>query len=155
MPSHHETQLSPYTPEQLFALVLDIEKYPEFLPWCRAARILGREGEALLGELVISFAHFTESYVSRITAQSPQRIDVVMVRGPFEYLTNAWRFTPRPEGGTQIEFSLDFRFRSRMMEKLIGGLFSKATARMVSAFKARADALYGRSGPHTPAALTH
>lgn len=147
MPSHTEQQVSPYTPKQLFDLVVDIEKYPEFLPWCRAARILERGENEFLGELVISFAHITENYTSRVTLTPPQEntagsIDVVMVKGPFEHLTNNWKFTPT-ENGTIIDFALDFKFRSRILEKLIGSLFSKATNKMVSAFKKRAEELYG------------
>lgn len=143
MPAHTEQQHSPYTPEQLFALVADVEKYPEFLPWCRAARILERKDNEFLGELVISFAHLTESYVSRVVLQHPRAISVTMVSGPFEHLTNNWTFTPATGGGTTIDFALDFKFRSRILEKMIGGLFKKATAKMVDAFKARADQLYG------------
>ena len=149
MPSHSETQLSPYNTQQLFDLVADIERYPEFLPWCRAARVLERREGELLGELVISFSHMTESYVSRVQLQRPSApdqpgvIDVTMVRGPFEYLTNHWRFTPA-EGGSEIDFKVDFKFRSRILEKLIGALFGKATAKMVGAFKQRAEALYGK-----------
>lgn len=156
MPSHSEQQFSPYSPKQLFAMVADVEKYPEFLPWCRAARILSRSvipaqagilndnKEEFLGELIISFAHITESYTSKVTL-NPEAgiIDVVMVKGPFEHLTNHWKFTAI-EGGTNIDFALDFKFRSKMLEKLIGGLFSRATAKMVDAFKTRADALYGK-----------
>lgn len=142
MPIHIEQQFSPYSPQQLFDLVADVEKYPEFLPWCRAARILERKENEFLGELIISFAHFSESYVSRVTLSAPNTIQVKMVRGPFEYLTNSWKFTPE-NGGTRIDFSLDFKFRSRILEKLIGSLFSKATQKMVGAFKARADTMYG------------
>jgi coenzyme Q-binding protein COQ10 len=144
MPSHSERQLLPYTPGQMFDLVADIERYPEFLPWCRSARVLERKDNELLGELVISFSHLSESYVSRVVLDRPQAISVSMVRGPFEYLTNRWRFTA-VEGGTQIDFFLDFKFRSRLLEKLIGGLFAKATNRMVQAFKERAEQLYGKS----------
>lgn len=140
MPAHTEQHILPYTREQLFDLVADIERYPEFLPWCRAARILERKEGELLAELVISFAHLSESYVSRVTLLRPDAIDVVMVRGPFEYLTNRWRFTPEGEG-TRIDFFLDFKFRSRLLEKMIGGLFSRAVDKMVTAFRARADAL--------------
>jgi coenzyme Q-binding protein COQ10 len=143
MPRHTEQQLSPYTPKQLFDLVVDIEKYPQFLPWCRAARILERNENEFLGELVISFAHITESYTSRVTLSEPHSIDVVMVKGPFEHLTNHWKFTPT-ENGTRIDFALDFKFRSRILEKLIGSLFSKATGKMVTAFKKRAQELYGK-----------
>ncbi|MCE2926307.1 MAG: type II toxin-antitoxin system RatA family toxin [Rickettsiales bacterium] len=143
MHSHHETQHSPYTPEQLFAMVVDIEEYPKFLPWCRAARILERKENEFLGELVISFAHLTESYVSRVSLAPHSGVDVSLVRGPFKQLSNSWRFTPKPGGGTQIDFSLSFEFRTKLLEKLIGALFGRATAKMVSAFKARADVLYG------------
>lgn len=147
MPKHTEQQFSPYTPQQLFEMVADIEKYPEFLPWCRAARILERGENEFFGELVISFSHMTEQYTSRVTLMPPQdnlagTIDVTMVKGPFEHLTNHWKFTPT-ENGTRIDFSLDFKFRSRILEKLIGPLFGKATAKMVTAFKKRATDLYG------------
>lgn len=145
MPCHIEQQYSPYTPQQLFDMVSDVAKYPEFLPWCRAARILQRRENEFLGELVISFAHLTESYVSRVVLNAPHAIDVTLVRGPFEYLSNQWRFSPATQGGTMIDFQLDFKFRSKMLEKLIGGLFARATQKMVDAFQKRADALYG---PH-------
>lgn len=148
MPAHSERQFMPYPPAAMFDLVANIERYPEFLPWCRAARILERKESEFLGELVITFHHISESYTSRVmlnpapTPEATAAIDVTMVKGPFEYLTNRWRFTP-VEGGTQIDFALDFKFRSRILEKLIGGLFSKATQRMVAAFKQRAEELYG------------
>jgi coenzyme Q-binding protein COQ10 len=149
MPAYTEQQIMPYNTQQMFDLVVDIERYPEFLPWCRAARILERGEDEFLGELVIAFHHLTEKYTSRVEFRRPQNpaeaghIDVTMVEGPFEFLVNRWRFTPIEGGKTDIDFYLDFKFRSRLMETLIGGLFGKATARMVSAFKQRADALYG------------
>ena len=151
MPSHAERQNSPYTTLQLFELVADIERYPDFLPWCRAARIIERTDDGCLAELVISFSHMTERYTSRVVLQRPisaheaGAIDVTMVKGPFEHLVNRWRFTPKEQGGTEIDFFLDFKFRSRILEKLIGSLFGKATATMVSAFKTRADILYGKA----------
>jgi coenzyme Q-binding protein COQ10 len=143
MPIHVEQQTSPYSPQQLFELVADIERYPEFLPWCRAARIVERRQGEVLAELVISLAHISESYVSRVVLHYPHRIDVTMVKGPFTHLTNQWTFTAL-DGGTRIDFALDFKFRSRLLEKLMGSLFSQATAKMVTAFKQRADALYGK-----------
>ncbi|NBO17733.1 MAG: type II toxin-antitoxin system RatA family toxin [Proteobacteria bacterium] len=150
MPSHAERCTLPYTTQQLFDLVADIERYPEFLPWCRAARVLERREGEFIGELVISFHHLTESYTSRVTLSRPATpqdsgsIAVVMVKGPFEHLTNHWKFSPAPQG-TEVDFALDFKFRSRIMEKLIGGLFTKATAKMVEAFTERAAAMYGSS----------
>lgn len=150
MPTHDEQQISPYSPKQLFDLVSAVEKYPEFLPWCTAARILRREDEqTFLAQLQIGFKGFRESYTSRVELCPADElgedyfINVELVEGPFDYLTNRWKFVPRPEGGTLIDFHLDFRFRSRILEKTIGGLFKKATDKMVKAFMERADELYG------------
>lgn len=149
MPSHHERQALPYSPQQLFDMVADIERYPEFLPWCHSARILTRENNLLLAELRIGFKQLRESYVSRVALRRPDApdapgsIDVDLVRGPFEFLVNRWKFLPRPEGGTEVDFFLDFRFRSRLLEAMLGGLFAKATAQMGEAFAERAKQLYG------------
>jgi coenzyme Q-binding protein COQ10 len=147
MPKHSETQFSPYTPAQLYALVTEVERYPEFLPWCRAARITERGQDYFLGELVISFKHITERYVSKVSGKpelAEPTIDVTLVSGPFEYLTNHWRFEPK-DGGTLIHFSVDFRFRSRILEALIGGLFTRAAEKMTRAFMDRAAVLYGNN----------
>src|SRR5579884_1158185 len=152
MHTHNEKQQSPYTPAQIFDLVIDIERYPEFLPWCRAARILERGEGRMLAELVISFKHITESYVSDVVFSRPSAageegwIIVSLIRGPFEHLSNQWRFHPRPDGGTDISLSLSFQFRSRLLDSLIGLLFGKASAKMASAFSKRADQLYGGKG---------
>ena len=147
MKHYQDTQISPYSAAQIYALVLDIERYPEFLPWCRAARIVERGEGRMLGELVISFKHITESYVSEVTFIPPEndasgRIDVKLVRGPFKHLENHWVFTPLPNGGTQISLELAFQFRSRLLDSIIGMLFGKATIKMAAAFKDRADQLY-------------
>ena len=126
MTSHSETQFLPYTTEQLFDLVADIESYPQFLPWCRAARIIERKPDEMLAELILSFAHMTERYTSRVALQRPLSkdaagaIDVMLVKGPFKYLTNRWRFTPEA-GGARIDFFIDFQFQSKLLEALIGG----------------------------------
>ncbi len=143
MTSHHEIQHSPYTPEQLYTLVADVERYPEFLPWCRAARVFEQDDKKMVAELVISFKHITEQYTSEITLDKPNEIHVKMIRGPFSHLTNDWKFLAREDGGTDIDFSLDFKFKSIILDKLIGAFFTRATHKMVEAFKKRADALYG------------
>lgn len=144
MPTHSETRFSPYSPEQLYALVIDIEKYPEFLPWCKAARIVERKPDHFIGELVISFNHMTESYQSKVMG-SPEahRIEVELVSGPFKRLSNHWHFE-KVKGGTNIHFAVEFEFRSRLLETLIGGVFMRALEKMDAAFVARADALYGK-----------
>lgn len=148
MRSFSETRILPYTPEQLFGLVVDIEKYPEFIPWCRGARIVNREVDgAFLGELVISFSHLTERYTSRVTPIAPSdktegRIDVALVSGPFHHLNNHWRFVPHTQG-CEIHLDLDFKFKSKLLDTLIGGLFGRACEKMVGAFTTRAKTLYG------------
>lgn len=144
MPSHRETLLVPYSCEQLFDLVADVEKYPQFLPWCRAARIHERGDGYMVAELLIAFKGIRESYTSRVDLTRPEAIDVTMVKGPFHHLVNHWRFATEPDGQTRIDFDLDFRFSSRLLETLIGALFSRATEKMVSAFRDRAEQLYGK-----------
>jgi len=148
---HHytDTRISPYSTLQIFDLVLDIARYPEFLPWCRAARILETHEHRLVAELVVSFKSISESYVSEVLFARPStpsdagRIEVRLIRGPFEHLSNRWEFHPLPGGGSRTELDLSFRFRSKLLDSLIGFLFGKACARMGEAFTRRADALYG------------
>lgn len=141
MPTYRDTHNVPYAPAQIFALVADVERYPEFLPWCRAARILERQADYFIAELVICFKHITEQYTSKVTLFPHERIEVTMLKGPFHHLTNRWEFFAE-DGGTRIEFSLDFAFKSKLLDKLIGGLFTRASEKMSEAFMARADALY-------------
>lgn len=148
MPAYSEVRHAPYTPKQIFDLVADIERYPEFLPWCRAARVTERKPEYFVGELIISFSHLTERYASKVIPTAPQgdgegSIEVALVNGPFKHLFNHWRFEPAANGGTDIHFAVDFEFKSKLLNSLIGGLFTRATEKMGAAFLARADALYG------------
>ena len=150
MHTYQDTQRSPYSTQQIFELVLDIQRYPEFLPWCRAARILERGENRLLAEMVVSFKHITESYVSEVIFKRPASateegfIEVKLVQGPFEHLNNSWKFIPCPDGGTEISLELSFKFRSRILDSIIGFLFGKASHKMVTAFKQRADSLYSK-----------
>ena len=142
MASYHDQQDSPYTPEQLFNLVADVESYPEFLPWCRAARILERGDTHFTAELVIHFKTVTEQYTSRVELKKPDAIHVEMIKGPFHHLINDWKFSAT-DTGALIDFTLDFQFKAKWLDALIGALFTKATHKMVTAFSERADALYG------------
>lgn len=144
MPEHREQQQSPYSPGQLFDMVADVERYPEFLPWCRAARILERGESEFTAELLVCFSHICESYTSKVSLHKGEipEIHVELVHGPFTKLANHWKFEPRPKGGTNIDFFLDFHFRSNLLNKLIGGLFHKAVQKMTTAFTERADYLY-------------
>jgi coenzyme Q-binding protein COQ10 len=147
MPTHAEKKVLPYTPEQLFDLVADVEKYPEFLPWAVAARIRSREGNVITADLVIGFKMFRERFTSKVVLDQPRRIDVSYTEGPFRYLNNHWVFEPMPGGGTCIDFFVDFEFRSAILQRLIGMLFNEAVRRMVHAFETRAKKLYGEGMP--------
>jgi coenzyme Q-binding protein COQ10 len=150
MPTHAERRRLPYTPEQLFNLVADIERYPEFLPWCLAARIRRREGRTIHADLVIGFRMVRERFTSKVDLSPQRRIDVAYAQGPFKYLNNHWEFAPTEDGGCEIDFFVDFEFRNRVLQKLIEVLFQEAVRRMVSAFETRARALYGTAGQPAP-----
>ena len=149
MPTHAEQRVLPYTPEQLFALVADVERYPEFLPWCVGARIRERRPDLIVADLVIGFRMFRERFTSRVSLDSPRRIDVAYTEGPFRYLNNHWIFEATPGGGCRIDFFVDFEFKSRILQHLIEVLFHEAVRRMVAAFEHRAQQLYGTVLPGT------
>lgn len=143
MPTHAEKRTLPYTPEEMFRLVAEVDRYPEFLPWCIGARIRKREGTVFWADLVIGFKMVRERFTSRVELSAPDRIDVSYAEGPFKYLNNHWIFEPTENGGTRVDFFVDFEFRNRVLQKIIGALFGEAVARMVSAFEKRAVELYG------------
>ena len=144
MPTHAEQRVLPYRPDQLFDLVADIERYPEFLPWCVAARVRSKKEHEVVADLVIGFKMIRERFTSRVKLDRPaRRIDVAYTEGPFRYLNNHWVFHEMPDGTTRLDFFVDFEFRSVMLQKIIGMLFNEAVRRMVAAFEARAKALYG------------
>ena len=144
MPTHAEKQIVPYTQEQLFDLVADVDKYPRFLPWCVASRVRHRADTHLMSDLTIGFGPFRESFTSRVTLDRPRRVNVKYESGPFRYLNNQWDFAPH-DGGTEVSFFVDFEFRSRILQAAIGVVFNEATKRMVNAFRKRARDVYGPS----------
>jgi len=148
MPTHAEKRDLPYSAQQMYDLVADVAAYPEFLPWCAAARIRGRrpfpEGEILDADLVISFKVFRERFGSRVTLRpATTTIDVEYLDGPFKYLNNHWHFIDHGGGGCTVDFFVDFEFRSRTLQAVIGVVFNEAMQRIVRAFEDRARVLYG------------
>ena len=142
MPTHAEQRVLPYSPEQLYDLVADVERYPEFLPWCLGCRIKRRQEQLLIADLVIGFKMFRERFTSRVSLDpADRRIHVAYVDGPFKYLDNHWVFHPHDEG-CLIDFYVDFEFRSRLLQSVIQPLFDEAVRRMVRAFEGRAKELY-------------
>ena len=145
MPRHSETKYLPYTPEQLFELVADVARYDEFLPWVVAVRIRSSRETETVADLIVGFSAFKERFTSRVSKERPGRILVDYIEGPLKYLKNEWRFEAAPEGGTNVFFSVDFAFKSRLFESLAGAMFDRALRRMTGAFEQRAAALYGIS----------
>jgi coenzyme Q-binding protein COQ10 len=147
MPAHSETRTLPYTAQQMYDLVADVGSYPEFLPWCSAARIRARrttdDNEVVEVELVISLKVFRERFGSRVTLWSEERkIDTEYLDGPFRYLESTWRFAD-VDGGCDVNFSVDFEFRNRVLQGVIGVVFNDAMQRIVRAFERRAAELHG------------
>ncbi len=150
MPTHSEKRVVHYTADEMYALIADVGRYPEFLPWCAAARVRSTrplpegDGELMDADLVISFKVYRERFGSRVTLRPEARtIDVEYLEGPFRYLQNHWRFTPRLGNSCEIDFFVDFEFRSAILQRLIGLVFHEAMTRIVRAFEKRAAALYG------------
>lgn len=143
MPHHVEHKLLPHDPDQLFAMVADVERYPEFLPWCLGARVTRREGDMMWADLVIGFKMVRERFSSRVELdRAGRRIEVREAGGPFKRLSNRWLFTPVP-GGCAVDLTVDFEFRSPLLRQIMELFFAEASRRMVRAFEERARCLYG------------
>ena len=147
MPTFETTRRVAFTAEQMFSVVADIERYPEFLPLCESlvvdTREVGSTHTTLTATMHVGYHAIRERFKSRVTLR-PQRheIDVVKIDGPFAYLANRWRFRDVP-GGCEVHFYIDYAFASRMLSLLMGAVFDKAVRKYTEAFEARAQALYG------------
>ena len=147
MTSHSESRHLPYTADQMYDLVADVARYPEFLPWTAAARIRSRrqEGdrEIMEADLVVSFKVFRERFGSRVTLYPEiRRIDTEYIDGPFKHLNSRWEFSPA-ENGCEVHFSVDFEFKNRILQGAAGMFFTEAMHQIVAAFERRARVLHG------------
>ena len=140
----------PHSAEQMYDLIADVSSYPKFLPWCTAARIKSTKpaedgtGTVIDADLVISFKLFREKFASRVTLNpTASHIDVDYLDGPFRYLNNHWQFNALEDGSCEVDFFVDFEFKSPMLQAVIGLVFNEAMQRIVRAFEKRADELYG------------
>src|SRR5690349_18475200 len=131
MPRFTKEYISSYSIEQIFAIVTDIERYPEFLPWCKAVRIIDESNSEMVADMVISFKAFTEHYRSKVTFTPPKRgkatIHADLISGPFKFLKNYWSLKTIKNTKTHISFLVDFEFKSALLENMVGLFFSKAT----------------------------
>lgn len=145
MPGIREVRRLPWSAEQMYDLVADVARYGEFLPWVVATRVRSDSDNEMIADMLVGFNALREKFTSRVVKQRPSRIEVVYIDGPMRDLDNVWEFRPLDDGGCEVEFMVSFTFRNAVFEKLAGAYFDRAFRKMVSAFEARAAALYGSS----------
>jgi coenzyme Q-binding protein COQ10 len=152
MPKFSSKRRVHHTAQQMFDLVADVERYPEFVPLCRALKIRQRipkpDGtEIVIADMTVSFKLVREAFTSRVTLDRPnQKILVEYLQGPFSSLENRWSFEPRSETDCDVGFFLAYEFKSRLLAMLMGTMFDTAFQRFAAAFEKRADAIYGKNG---------
>ena len=147
MPTHSETRHLPYTAQQMYDLVADVAQYPQFLPWCSAARVRSvvpeGESEVMAADLVISFKVFRERFGSRVVLwPADKKIETEYLDGPFKYMISHWEFVDK-DSGCDVSFFVDFEFKNAVLQGIIGLVFNEAMQRIVRAFETRAADLYG------------
>ena len=154
MPKHKETRRLPYSPQQMFELVIDVPRYPEFLPWVSAIRVRSNSETEMVADMIVGFKGLRETFTSRVVKERARHVHVDYVDGPLRHLSNDWRFRDDGAGGVLIDFEVDFAFKNRMFEMLAGQVFDRALRKMINAFETRAEALYstGVSGSSSSSA---
>ncbi len=151
MPSFHTTRRVAHPASDMFALVADVEQYPKFVPLCQSLRVLKREHhgahETVIARMTVAYKFFAESFTSRVLLRPGESAILVdYLDGPFRRLHNRWTFVPESEAASQIGFYLDYEFRTRALQILMGAVFDRTFRTFADAFEARADAIYGKGG---------
>ena len=144
MESVDRSALVPYTPGEMFALVSDIESYPQFLPWCQGTRILSRDIDEVRASIEFAVRGVTRSFTTRNRHQVNKMIEMHLVDGPFSRLDGFWRFDPLGEEGSKIALFLEYDFANRMLGLVVGPVFGQIANTLVDAFQQRAVENYGR-----------
>jgi ribosome-associated toxin RatA of RatAB toxin-antitoxin module len=139
----HKSVLLAYSAEQMYALVENFEEYPKFLPWCGGAEVLQREDDKVVASMMINYHGVKQSFITKNTNTPPTSIDMELVEGPFKHLHGTWSFKPLREDACKVEFDLHYEFSSRMLEQLIGPVFSMIANSFVDSFCKRAETVYG------------
>ncbi len=145
MPGIREVRRMRYSAKQMFDLVADVARYGEFLPWVVATRVRSDSETEMIADMLIGFNALREKFTSRVEKQRAELIKVHYVDGPLRDLDNVWNFTALEDGGCEVDFSVEFTFRNAVFERLAGQYFERAFRKMVAAFEARAEVLYGNS----------
>ncbi|MEB3414876.1 type II toxin-antitoxin system RatA family toxin [Alteriqipengyuania sp. WL0013] len=145
MPGIRETRRLPYSAQQMFDLVADVKRYPEFLPWVIATRVRSDSETEMVADMVVGFKAIREKFTSRVEKDRPEWLRVHYIDGPLRDLDNRWGFRDIGPGECEIDFCVDFAFRNPVFERLAGQYFDRAFRKLVGAFETRADQLYGSS----------
>lgn len=133
----------PYSCEQMFNLVNDIERYPEFLDWCSCAEIIEYTANEIVAELTISYSGIDKSFTTRNSLMSSNKIMMNLVEGPFKHLTGSWDFIAINNQGCKVEFKLDFEFSNYFVSLMFGKVFQEIAEKIVNNFSKRAQDVYG------------
>lgn len=141
MTHHAERLILPYPPAVIYAIVADVERYPEFLPWVLDARIITQTDQGFLADLTVGYKFYQETYQSEVILTPNERIEVRYIKGPFKHLHNHWDFTPASPNGVEIHFFIDFEFNSSFFQRMIQTVFTQAATKMITAFEDRARIL--------------
>ena len=149
MPHFSDERILPYLPQQLYDLVIDIESYPDFLPWCVDARITQRDADYLIADVTAGYLFLTETYTSKVTYDPYYAIQAEYIKGPFKHLINCWEFLPHPQG-CELKFYVDFEFSNGFFNKLANHVLIEVTERMVASFITRAQQTYSKPAPPKP-----
>jgi coenzyme Q-binding protein COQ10 len=150
MPHHHERRTLVHSAAQMYDLVIDVRSYPEFLPWVSAIRVRSDNEAEILADMIVGFKSLKETFSSRVIKTPKSAISVEYLDGPMRHLQNDWVFEELPDGGSIVDFTVDFSFRNPVFEALAGQFFEAALRKMTGAFIARADQLYGAEGSNSP-----
>ena len=146
MKTVHKSVLIWYSPQEMFALVTDVPRYPEFLPWCDRSAVLTEDADGMTAEVGIAFGGIHQSFTTRNSHHAPDSVDVKLIKGPFSQLDGQWRFSPVGDGtqrACRIDLTLNYGFSSATLSALVGPVFDKIAATLVDAFVMRAEQVYG------------
>ncbi len=146
MKTVHKSVLIWYSPQEMFALVTDVPRYPEFLPWCDRSAVLAEDAQGMTAEVGISLGGIHQSFTTRNTHRAPEAIDLQLIKGPFSQLSGQWLFSPVGDGtqrACKIDLTLNYGFSSATLSALVGPVFDKIAATLVDAFVKRAEQVYG------------
>ncbi len=132
----------PFTARQMYDLVVDMDSYPKFIPWCAAASKRDETESQFVAEITFTFKGMRETFRTLDKVVPGEKVEISLMSGPFRRLNSTWRFIPTTDGGSRIDFSIDFQFKNKLMDLALGSVFGQASKKMVACFRKRAFELY-------------